>query len=59
MEVSLELLVRRELSTTVGVAFAPDVERTTGNLIGLDVLHSFNFALSHRNRVGYLRRIDP
>ena len=29
------------------------------NLMGLDVLEHFDFALSHRQRTGYLGRVEP
>ncbi len=50
------LLDEPDLQITVEAAFAPEVELTFGNLIGLDVLEHFDFALSHRERIGYLGR---
>ena len=55
-EITLELLGEPELSVTLEVAFAPDVEQMHGNLLGLDVLEHFEFGLSHIERLGYLNR---
>jgi hypothetical protein len=55
-DVELSLLDRRELGVSLPIAFAVGVERSVGNLIGLDVLEHFDFALSHRDRLGYLGR---
>jgi hypothetical protein len=45
-----------ELSLRLPVAFAPIQATTAGNLLGLDVLSHFDFALSHSQRLGYLGR---
>ena len=55
-EVELWLLDRDDMRITLPVAFAAGIERTVGNLIGLDVLEHFDFALAHRDRLGYLGR---
>jgi predicted aspartyl protease len=55
-EVRLTLLDLAELQVTLEVAFAPEVELAHGNLIGLDVLEHFDFALAHADRLGYLGR---
>jgi hypothetical protein len=57
--VTVRLLDRAELETTIEVAFAPDVELIHGNLIGLDVLEHFDFGLSHHRRLDYLGRPVP
>ena len=54
--VELRLLDRPELSMNIEVGFAPNIERSLGNLIGLDALEGFDFALSHARRTGYLSR---
>ena len=59
VEIRLELLERAELAVTTPVAFAPDVDATTGNLLGRDVMEYFDFGLSHRNLIGNLRRLNP
>jgi hypothetical protein len=53
----LALLDRSDLVVTLPIAFAEGIERSTGNLIGLDVLEHFEFALAHRDRLGYLGRL--
>jgi hypothetical protein len=58
-EVTIRLLDNPDLSATVEVALAPDVELGHGNLIGLDVLEHFDFGLAHRQRLGYLGRSEP
>ncbi|HEX5368064.1 MAG TPA: retropepsin-like aspartic protease [Dehalococcoidia bacterium] len=55
-EVRIELLGHKDLSVLVDVAFAPDVEITSGNLLGRDVLEHFTFGLEHSKRLGYLGR---
>jgi hypothetical protein len=55
-QVIVQLLEQPALAVTVEVAFAPDVENTLGNLLGLDILAHFNFGLSHGNRTGYMGR---
>jgi hypothetical protein len=55
-EVTLRLLGHPDLELRLEVAFAPDVELLHGNLIGLDVLEHFDFALAHADRLGYLGR---
>jgi hypothetical protein len=55
--VELCLLDRAELSTSLEVGFAADLERTLGNLLRLDALEGFDFGLSHARRTGYLSRI--
>jgi hypothetical protein len=55
-EVTLRLLGQPDLEVRVEVGFAPDVDLGTGNLIGLDVLEHFDFALAHADRLGYLGR---
>ena len=52
----LRLLDEPELTRTLTVAFIADIESQLGNLIGLDVLEHFDFALSHSQRTGYLGR---
>lgn len=53
-EVELRLLSSPDLTIFLAVAFASNQGPRIGNLIGLDVLSHFDFALSHANRVGYL-----
>jgi hypothetical protein len=53
-EVELRLLGQAELTFSGEVAFAPGTEAAHGNLLALDILDHFDFALSHTNRVGYL-----
>lgn len=52
--VVLELADNPALRMEVSVVFAPGVEATCGNLIGLNVLQHFDFALQHSVRRGYL-----
>jgi hypothetical protein len=54
--VELALLTERDLTITLPVAFATIDGLGVGNLIGLDVLEHFDFALSHSQRTGYLGR---
>jgi hypothetical protein len=54
--VTLHLLDEPELAITLPIAFGSASERSFGNLIGLDVLEHFDFALAHRERLGYLGR---
>jgi uncharacterized membrane protein len=54
--VTLRLLDEPELEVTLPVAFGSTGDRGFGNLIGLDVLEHFDFAISHRERLGYLGR---
>jgi hypothetical protein len=58
VRVRLLLLNDSELNVEAEIAFAPDVEQTHGNLIGLDVLEHFDF-ISHAERLGYLGRHVP
>jgi hypothetical protein len=55
-EVTLRLLDHPDMEVRLEVPFAPYVELLHGNLIGLDVLEHFDFALAHADRVGYLAR---
>jgi Retroviral aspartyl protease len=55
-QVTVQLLEQPELAVTLEVAFAPDVENTLGNLLGLDILEHFDFGLSHGKRTGYIGR---
>ena len=55
-EVTLRLLGLPDLEVRLQVGFAPDIDLGTGNLIGLDVLEHFDFALAHADRLGYLGR---
>jgi hypothetical protein len=57
-QVEVRLLEEDDLALTTRIAFAPNVEATFGNLIGLDVLEHFDFALSHGQRTGYLGRSE-
>jgi len=50
---------RPDLRAVVKAAFAPNVAADYGNLLGLNVLSFFDFALSHTNRLGYLGRAAP
>jgi hypothetical protein len=52
----LRLLGDERLSQITDIAFAHDIERGFGNIIGLDVLQHFDFAISHGQRTGYLGR---
>ena len=54
--VELHLLNEPELTVTVRAGFAELGSLALGNLIGLDVLEHFDFAISHRERLGYLGR---
>jgi hypothetical protein len=54
--VELALLSRDDLTVTLPITFAANLGPTVGNLIGLDVLEHFDFALAHRDRLGYLGR---
>jgi hypothetical protein len=40
----------------VQVAFAPEIENTLRNLLGLDILEHFDFGLLRGNRTGYIGR---
>ncbi len=55
-EVELALLDRDDMRVTLPIAFAFGLRRSVGHLIGLDVLEHFDFALAHRDRLGYLGR---
>jgi hypothetical protein len=54
--VTVHLLDRPQLSATLEVGFATDIERSLGNLIRLDILEEFDLGLSHGRRIGYLSR---
>jgi hypothetical protein len=54
----VSLLGLEELSEVMNLGFARDVENTTGNLIGQDILVFFDLAISHRNRILYLGRSE-
>jgi hypothetical protein len=56
--VELRLLIQDDLHVFSQVGFASHLDEIAGNLIGLDVLASFDFGLSHANRVGYLGRAE-
>ena len=55
-EVHLALLDHSDLSVTLPIAFADGIEDSTGNLLGLDLLIHFDFALSHFERLGHIVR---
>lgn len=57
--VTLRLLNEPGLEMSLSIAFGDTGEARLGNLIGLDVLEHFDFALSHRQRLGYLGRATP
>ena len=53
-EVEIELLVRAELRATLQVMFVANAARTHGNLLGLNALAIFDFAVQHSVRLGHL-----
>jgi predicted aspartyl protease len=55
-ELSLQLLDEPLLERIVTVGFVPGIAEALGNLLGLDVLSSFDFGLSHSSHLGYLGR---
>ena len=57
--VHLRLMGRPELSASIEVAFVPEMEILSGNILGLDVLNFFDLALSHSKQIGYLGVTDP
>ena len=54
--IRISLLGEPALTTELPLAFGEDIESGAGNLIGLDVLEHFDFALAHQDRLGYLGR---
>ena len=53
-ELDVELLGRADLRGRIEIAFAADVADTFGNLLGLNALTLFDFALQHSIRRGDL-----
>jgi hypothetical protein len=54
--IDLRLLGEEDLSVVVEIGFVVGQTERLSNLLGLDVLSSFDFGLSHGNRTGYIGR---
>jgi hypothetical protein len=54
LDLDVQLLGRADLGARIAIAFAPNVADTFGNLIGLNALSYFDFALQHSICRGYL-----
>jgi hypothetical protein len=54
--IEIRLFHRPDLVAILEVGFVVDAEASFGNILGLDAVSFFDFALSHASRSGYLGR---